>query len=327
MGCGRDDWLVVTIKELIDNGLDACEEARISPAITVEEQIHSRFTVTDNGPGMSPELVAKLCDLSARTSTREAFAAPDRGSQGNALPTLLALPLGFGLDEAVTTIVSRGVEHTITLRADRLAQRITVERVERLVALEPGVAVTMTWPGGIDHGDVAVVVYRHALLNGHAWFRLFTADGHERSHEPCQRASKWNPGLPIPAHWYTAERFAHRVLLELRRDPEITVAQFLGGFKGLTNRRLRSLVARMANLSYQPLAALLDGGGTSLDPERTAALLVAMQNAGRAPKAAVLGAAGEPVFATWVGNMARHVGSNPDQSRESRPPVLCLLHH
>ena len=45
----------------------------------------------------------------------------------------MALPLGFGRDEAVTMITSRGVEHTITLRVNRLEGRIDVERAERAV--------------------------------------------------------------------------------------------------------------------------------------------------------------------------------------------------
>jgi len=69
--------------------------------------------------------------------------------------------------------------------------------------------------------------------------------------------TKWTPDLPTPANWYTMERFSHRVLLELRRDPALTVAQFLGEFKGLSSRTLRSHVAAAAGLSYKPLAEVL----------------------------------------------------------------------
>ena len=40
----------------------------------------------------------------------------------------MALPFGFGLEEAGLTITSQGVEHTITLRVNRLEQRIDLER-------------------------------------------------------------------------------------------------------------------------------------------------------------------------------------------------------
>ena len=324
MGCARDEWLPTLVKELIDNALDAAEEAGIAPQITIKEQVGRRFTVADNGPGLSREQVVKLCDLSQRMSTREAFAAPDRGSQGNALPTLLALPFGFGLDTATTTIASQGLEHAITLRVDRLAQRIAVERTERPVATATGAAITMTWPDGIDLGEVVGIVYRHALLNRHARFQVIDAAGHERwSAGPFGLApTKWMPG-PIPPHWYTLERFAHRVLLEIRRDPEITVAQFLGTFRGLTDRSKVARVAAAAGVSYQRLSALLDQSGTQLDQDCAAALLEAMKGASRrAPKPDVLGAAGEVAFAVWVQNLAKSLGSNPDQSRSDGRPFF-----
>ena len=99
------------------------------------------------------------------------------------------------------------------------------------------------------------------------------------------------------------ERFAHRVLLEIRRDPEITVAQFLASFKGLTSSTKRSEVAAAAELSYQPLAALLDESGTALDLDRTLRLLDAMQEASRPPKHAVLGAVGKETFEAWAANL------------------------
>ena len=107
------------VKELLDNALDACEEAGVEPEIRVALDA-AYVTVADNGPGMPPELVEQLCVRSERTSAREAYAAPDRGAQGNALQVPMALGLADGA-EVVTWITSRGVEHKITLRVNRLA--------------------------------------------------------------------------------------------------------------------------------------------------------------------------------------------------------------
>jgi signal transduction histidine kinase len=80
MGCSRCFWLRATLKELIDNALDAAEEAGLgAPSILVCIE-DGALTVADNGPGMPPELVERLCVRSGRTSTREAYAAPDRGA-------------------------------------------------------------------------------------------------------------------------------------------------------------------------------------------------------------------------------------------------------
>ena len=47
--------------------------------------------VSDNGPGMPPETVKSILDFTTRTSSREAYVAPDRGAQGNAWKTLSAM--------------------------------------------------------------------------------------------------------------------------------------------------------------------------------------------------------------------------------------------
>ncbi len=60
--------LLTTIKEAVDNALDACEEARILPEINVEliqlEETRYRIIVEDNGPGIIkkqlPKIFAKL---------------------------------------------------------------------------------------------------------------------------------------------------------------------------------------------------------------------------------------------------------------------------
>jgi len=60
--------LMTTVKEAVDNSLDACEEAGILPEISVEieqlEESRYRVSVTDNGPGIVraqiPKIFAKL---------------------------------------------------------------------------------------------------------------------------------------------------------------------------------------------------------------------------------------------------------------------------
>ena len=97
MGCQRALWLRAAVKELLDNSLDATEEAGVAPEVTIEVD-GGTITVADNGPGMPPELVEQLCIRSERTSTREGYAAPDRGAQGNALQVLMALGLADGAE-------------------------------------------------------------------------------------------------------------------------------------------------------------------------------------------------------------------------------------
>ena len=50
------------------------------------------ITVADNGPGLPQSTLESALDFSVRASNREAYVAPDRGAQGNAMKTLLPMP-------------------------------------------------------------------------------------------------------------------------------------------------------------------------------------------------------------------------------------------
>jgi len=56
--------LLTTVREAVDNSLDACEEAKISPEILIEiKQLEEdRFTVivADNGPGVVKEQIPRI---------------------------------------------------------------------------------------------------------------------------------------------------------------------------------------------------------------------------------------------------------------------------
>ncbi len=80
---GHDDheWPLVILKELMDNALDACEEAGITPEIDVRVDERG-IQVADNGPGIPPDVVKGILDFDTRTSSREAYVAPDRVPKG-----------------------------------------------------------------------------------------------------------------------------------------------------------------------------------------------------------------------------------------------------
>src|SRR5919106_5848799 len=95
VGHPERDWPLVAIKELVDNALDACEEAETEPVIHVTVDDHG-IEVTDNGPGLPGCAIDAILDFSLRVSSREAYVSPTRGAQGNALKTIIAMP--FVLD-------------------------------------------------------------------------------------------------------------------------------------------------------------------------------------------------------------------------------------
>jgi hypothetical protein len=84
-------WPGVLVKELVDNSLDACEQASAAPLINVSFG-GGDLVVSDNGPGIPPDVIARILDFSTRTSDKAAYVSPTRGAQGNALKTILAIP-------------------------------------------------------------------------------------------------------------------------------------------------------------------------------------------------------------------------------------------
>jgi DNA topoisomerase VI subunit B len=155
-GTSPDDWPLMLVRELIDNALDAAEEAGISPRLRVIVSDH-RIRVTDNGPGIPPETVASILDFSTRTSSREAYVAPDRGRQGNALKTVIAIPFALGSGESRIEIVARGIRHDIRFKVDRIAQApaVCAKNWPRVVEV-----VTKQWVGAYER---ALAHYEAAL--------------------------------------------------------------------------------------------------------------------------------------------------------------------
>src|SRR5262249_57543656 len=126
-GPSVQDWPLVVLKELMDNSLDACEEAEVAPVISITVGRKS-ITVQDNANGIEADTIKSILDYTIRVSSREAYVSPTRGAQGNALKTLLAM--GYVLDreevgnkaDAVggTMIGTRCIGHMTEIRVDRI---------------------------------------------------------------------------------------------------------------------------------------------------------------------------------------------------------------
>jgi hypothetical protein len=79
--------------------------------------------------GLPDETSRSASDLQApaRTSSREAYVAPDRGRQGNAAKTVCAMPFALSGEEGHVEIVARGIRHEIAFRVDRIAQEPVID--------------------------------------------------------------------------------------------------------------------------------------------------------------------------------------------------------
>jgi len=115
--------LLTTIKEAVDNSLDACEEAGILPEILVEihqlEEDRFRIVVEDNGPGIVKaqiqNIFGKLLYGSKFHSRRQS-----RGQQGIGISAaLLYGQMTTGKGAIITSKTKRGKAQFLTLQMTR----------------------------------------------------------------------------------------------------------------------------------------------------------------------------------------------------------------
>jgi DNA topoisomerase VI subunit B len=114
-------FAAVVLKELLDNALDACENARVAPEIAVDIDRREAGTivieVSDNAGGIPSELVTGILDFDIRVSDKSVYRSPTRGQMGNAWKTIFGIPYALGGREPIT-ITACGVKHTVRAELD-----------------------------------------------------------------------------------------------------------------------------------------------------------------------------------------------------------------
>jgi len=301
------EWPLVAAKELIDNALDACEEAGAAPRIRVTVNEHG-ITVTDNGPGMPPETVKSVLDYTVRASSREAYVSPTRGAQGNALKTLIGMPFALNPDiGAVLDIDAKGTRHVIRCAVDRIRQEPKIEHHTEAVKDGDGTDVRVRWPADSPRSNLVdakarflQIVEDYAWLNPHLsleleWFgeRVLTV----RATNPAWR--KWRPSDTTSAHWYRPSDLERLIAAYIAYDRDNgrarTVREFIAEFRGLSGTAKQKAVLNATGLSREPLTAFIADSG-NLDPAMVRSLLFAMQAQSRPVKPKDLGVIGEEHF-------------------------------
>jgi DNA topoisomerase VI subunit B len=303
-GAEPDAWPMMIIKELVDNALDACEEAGVAPVIGVTVA-RGKIRVRDNGPGIPPATVASILDFSTRTSSREAYVAPDRGRQGNALKTVIAMPFALSGDEGRVEIAACGVRHEITFRVDRIAQQPVIDRQQHRASVRTGTSITVHWPESACSELEAAgahflpIVTRFTDLNPHLTL-CATWVGEDRRQRWAGEAvdpgwTKWAPSAPTCPHWYRVtdlERLAGAYLSHDRERKAVRLLRdFVGEFSGLSGTGKRKAVLDAVGLQRAPLERLLTDGA-DFDHDLVNRLLKVMQGETRPIKPIRLGPLG-----------------------------------
>ncbi len=333
-GAPKEEWPYIILKELIDNSLDACEEADIPPKITVTADAVG-ITVSDNGPGIANDTIQGSLDFTKKVSNREMYVAPDRGAQGNALKTLLAMPYVIDPIDGQIWITSHGVRHEIVCRADPIDQEPRVTCTPVTVIEQQGTEIRIQWAKQLDdHGNILwpfsaachplladgnspckekflELARGYSIFNPHltltvTWFGQTVLDAEATN--PSWK--KWKPNLPTSAHWYEPRHLERLIAAYIAHDrdhgADRTVAEFLAEFNGLTGSRKRQTVLRETRLIRTHLSDLATENG--LRTEVIASLLAAMKKHTRTIRPARLGVIGKSHIETRLADLGSEQG-------------------
>ena len=145
IGHPRPLWAATVLKELIDNGLDACEKSSVKPHIEVIVEEDS-FSVKDNGPGLPVATLMRSLDYGVRTSDKVHYVSPTRGRLGNALKCIWAAPFVVDGHTGRVEVAAQGRLHQVIVSLDAIDQEPRIERTEEKSFVKSGSFFRLHWP-------------------------------------------------------------------------------------------------------------------------------------------------------------------------------------
>jgi DNA topoisomerase VI subunit B len=308
IGYNEAMWPLALLKELVDNGLDACEVAGIAPEIEITIDKGS-FSVKDNGPGLPEATMLKSMDYLVRVSDKAYYVSPTRGQMGNALKAVWAA--GFVANgTGIVEVAARGKRHKITVSLDRIAQAPKmIPEVRKDPFVKNGTFVKVHWPdssgrlnGALDdyfykRWSVDELIETYAAFNPHSTFKI-NGKVYERTDPNWQ---KWRPDDPTSPHWYTPQTLrdliAAYVAEERRRGEKTkTVRAFVSEFRGLTSTiKQKEITTKYSGVYLQDMVKNDD-----IDSDFVEKLLADMKAASKPAKPSQLGIIGKEHLTQWM---------------------------
>jgi DNA topoisomerase VI subunit B len=146
IGFPKVQWPIALVKEVIDNGLDACETLGVLPdiAVTVEP---NAVSIRDNGPGLPAATLERSLDYLIRVSDKAHYVSPSRGQLGNALKCLWAAPYVVHGEDGSVEVTTGGTTHCVGVTLDRIAQQPTLRHVTLPDGVvKNGTLIKLIWP-------------------------------------------------------------------------------------------------------------------------------------------------------------------------------------
>jgi DNA topoisomerase VI subunit B len=146
IGQPRPLWALALLKELVDNALDACENAGVQPQVRVVVRGDS-FTVQDNGPGLPAAVLERSLDYAVRVSDKAYYVSPTRGQLGNALKCVWAAPFVVSGEYGKAQVLTPQAAHTVEVSLDRIGQEPRLKHTAATARLvKTGTLFKVHWP-------------------------------------------------------------------------------------------------------------------------------------------------------------------------------------
>ena len=318
IGAPKAQWPLALVKELLDNGLDACEAAGQPPKLRVTVGPEGDWVdVADNGPGLPPDVLRRSLDYRTRISDKIHYVSPTRGQQGNALKCIWAAPfVASGRDTGHVEVHTGGTAYHVHVRHNQIRGVPDVHLTETPSDVKTGTTVRMHWPevarylNGSPSADsynasgtrlsLEALAEQYAMFNPHLHFTVERPGCDPWTHPPTDPSwSAWGPSDPTSSHWYTHDAFATLVAAMIARerkqggapDDGMTVRELIGTFDGLTSTRKQSAILDATGMAQTRLADLATD--TDIDQAAVRALHAAMNDAARPVRSQRLGALGK----------------------------------
>lgn len=122
-GQSRREWGRYVVKELVDNALEAVEATDAEPKVAVDlatetqtqggQEYLTGVMVSDSGDGIPESQLKQIADVESFGGTKRHYTLPTRGTQGNALMTILGIQ--YLSDGGPLTIETRGTVYEFTI--------------------------------------------------------------------------------------------------------------------------------------------------------------------------------------------------------------------
>ena len=319
--------VLTTIKEAIDNSMDACEDAGILPEIRVEIQRIGtgsskgadliRVVVDDNGPGIGKDDVVKVFG-EYLASSKFGRGRCSRGQQGigiSAVTTWAQLTHGIGAQVITKTKAMRQALKCI-VEVDIKHNEGTIRNTESIDWDRPnGVRCEFVMDGRVQlNGEGGILTYLvgTTLVNPHLTIHYKLLDDDWVTSE---RLSTENPEIPESTSPHPHTLKLGEFLTHSHLFGKVTLRNFLkNGFSRIQEPAFKDMVTAGVP------AKNLDKSIASLTDEDLRAVYIALQNI------KLMAPSTKSVMAIGEANMAKsiqRIGEVDFFSVVSRKPVIC----